>query len=253
MTYRMSAFLAAAYALFVCVPHSAYAIELYQGSYVSGTENYAYGHNSIPSIPVTGAPKDTDWNRWAMLHDGSTYRLYAFQSGSRTTFYQFGFNISSGTYEFGYQSIPVLTLSGVPASASTQQFAMLHDGTTYRLYLQDQNDRTVLHQFGFNPRSETYEYGNNSIATLRIIGMPRDTDWRRWALLHDGSDYRFYAFQQGSNRNFYQAAYDSSKQKYVFGYRSIPQLALNGFPSGIGTENFAMLHDRDAYRFYFND
>ncbi len=253
MKHRISAFFIAAGAALMLFSLPAFAVDLHQGAYVSGTDTYAYGHNSIPSMPVAGAPQDTDWNRWAMLHDGSVYRLYAFRSGSRDTFYQFGFNAQTGAYEFGYQSIPVLQITSVPKSASTNTFSMLHDGDTYRLYLQDKADPSLLHQFGFNPGSATYEYGHNSIAALRVTGMPADTDWNRWAMLHDGTDYRFYAFKRDSRSQFYQAAYNTSQQQYVFGYQSIPKLTLTGFPQGVSTGSFAMLHDRGDYRVYFND
>ena len=47
-----------------------------QGAWVPLTTRYEYGYRSIPNIPITGAPPDTNFSRWAMLHDGSAYRLY---------------------------------------------------------------------------------------------------------------------------------------------------------------------------------
>ncbi|HNG61479.1 MAG TPA: hypothetical protein PKZ52_16770, partial [Cellvibrionaceae bacterium] len=80
------------------------AQSLNQGAYVPGTTTYQYGYNSIPNIQISGAPADTDFKRSAMLHDGSTYRLYFFKKNSTNTLYQFGWNGS--VYQYGYNSIP---------------------------------------------------------------------------------------------------------------------------------------------------
>lgn len=50
------------------------ATSLNQAAYAGG-DICNFGHNSIPNIPLSGAPADTDYSRWSMLHDGSTYRL----------------------------------------------------------------------------------------------------------------------------------------------------------------------------------
>jgi hypothetical protein len=85
---------------------------------------------------------DTDHTRWAMLHDGATYRYYAFQEGSVTTFYQFGFKAGTNDYEYGFSSIPTLTVDNMPADSDTSNFAMLHDVgepvARYRFYFQTQ-------------------------------------------------------------------------------------------------------------------
>jgi hypothetical protein len=98
---------------------------------------------SIPTLNITGFPMDTDHNRWAMLHDGITYRYYAFKEGSVTEFYQGGFNPGSQDYEYGYLSIQILTVEMMPADSDTGSHAMLHDngvaGTArYRFYYQTQ-------------------------------------------------------------------------------------------------------------------
>ena len=239
-------------AIVVSAP-AARALELFQGAFVEGTTTYEFGYRSIPAIPVVGAPNDADWSRWAMLHDGTDYRLYAFRAGTRDTLYQFGFNRATESYEWGYRSIPVLRIVGVPNSASSRQFAMLHDGAVYRLYLQDVNDFRLLHQFGFNRGTEAYEYGHRSAPQLRVTGFPRDTDWRRWAMLHDGRDYRFYVFRVGSATEAYQAAYDADAREYRFGYRSIEVLTMRGFPRTANRASMAMLHDGTDFRFYFKD
>ena len=244
-------------AVFLCAltafAPAAKAVDLLQGAFVRGAQEYQFGYRSIPAIPVNGAPRDADWSRWAMLHDGQVYRLYVFRRGSRDEIYQFGFNRRTETYDWGYRSIPVLRLIGVPRNASTRSFAMLHDGRVYRLYLQDRRDPSLLHQFGFNRRTNDYEYGHQSIPQLRVTGFPRDTDWSRWAMLHDGQDFRFYAFRRNSGREVYQGAYDARDQRYKYRYRSIPVLMMRDFPRYANRSSMAMLHDGTDYRFYFKD
>jgi hypothetical protein len=46
-----------------------------QAACVSGTTVYWFGYNSIPNIPITESPSDTNWRRWPMLHDGSAVRV----------------------------------------------------------------------------------------------------------------------------------------------------------------------------------
>lgn len=254
---RRQSFKAILAVLFMCAATAfspaAKAVDLLQGAFVRSAEEYRFGYRSIPAIPVTGAPRDADWSRWAMLHDGTDYRLYVFKGGSRDQIYQFGFNRGTETYDWGYRSIPVLRLVGVPRNASVGSFAMLHDGTVYRLYLQDRNDPSLLHQFGFNRRTNDYEYGHQSIPQLRVTGFPQDTDWNRWAMLHDGQDFRFYAFRQNSGSEVYQGAYDGQDQRYKFRHRSIPVLTMRKFPNYANRSSMAMLHDGTDYRFYFKD
>lgn len=224
---------------------------LNQAAYVSGTTTYQYAHRSIPNMFITGAPDDTDWSRWAMLHDGSTYRLYFFKSGTNDTLYQFGFNPNSSDYEFGFNSIPTLTITGAPADADASSFAMLYDGTTYRLYMRSVSSDTKIHQFGFNSSTSDYEYGFNSIPVLDITGGPADADYDRWAMLHDGTTYRYYAFSLTLATAFYQFGYNPSTQDYEFGRNSIPQLTIQSMPTDSNTDDFAMLHDGVDYRFYY--
>ena len=77
--------------------------------------------------------------------------------------------------------------------------------------------------------------------------MPRDTDWHRWAMLHDGNTYRLYAMRRGADL-LYQAAWDSSRAAYVFGYSSIPEISVRRTPDR--GQDVAMLHDGDDFRLY---
>jgi len=220
------------------------AKSLNQAAWVPNTDTYRFGYNSIPNIKISGAPSDTDYNRSAMLHDGSVYRLYFFKRGSSDTIYQFGWN--GRTYQYGYKSIPKIKLTGKPRDANPQDFAMLHDGTTYRLYMLNYN-QTKVYQFGWN--GSTYKYGHNSIPSIQITGAPRDTDKNRWAMLHDGSTYRMYFGKNNTIDKLYQFAWNGSS--YKFGYKSIDVLDLDRVPGGSDFDVMNMLHDGSNYRFYY--
>lgn len=187
---------------------------LNQFAWVAGTAIYRFGHNSIPNIPIVGAPDDADLSNWAMLHDGSAYRLYAFKRGTTDTLYQAAFNGSA--YQFGFNSIPVLRLVGFPADADASSFAMLHDGSAYRLYLRRSGDPRTLYQASWVAGTDTYQFGHNSIPAIPVVDFPGDTDWGRWMMLHDRAAYRLYAFKAGSDREFYQASFDGGAYRFAF-------------------------------------
>lgn len=220
---------------------------LNQFAWIPGTNDYKFGFNSIPNMVLRGFPKDADYSRWAMLHDGTDYRVYLFRKGSNDTFYQGAFNRSTNTYDFGFRSIPRFTLKGMPADADASNFAMLHDGVTYRLYLKSKNKPNELIQFGYNPSIRTYEFGFRSIPRISLSNVPSDIDWNGWGMLHDGHYFRLYNWKNGGSQ-FYQAAFNG--REYQFGYASIPILDLTGTPSNSNVTDFAMLHDGSAYRFY---
>jgi len=221
-----------------------------QGAWVPGTVNYQYGYNSIPNIPITGPPPDTNFARWAMLHDGTAYRMYFFRGSSSDTLYQFSWNGAS--YAFGHNSIPVLTLVGAPADVDASSIAMLHSGGAYHAYLRRLGDPTTLYQFIWVPGTSTYKWGVAPyIPTLSVAGFPADTDWSRWEMLHDGSAYRIYGFRYGHNDRLLQGSWNPGSQKYEFAYNSIPELTLLGFPANSDVGKSAMLHDGSNYRFYF--
>lgn len=224
---------------------------LNQAAYVAGTSTYRFGHNSIPNMVIADAPADADYTRWAMLHDGAVYRLYLFKQNTNDTLYQFGFNSRTRQYEYGHQSIPELKLTNIPDDADTSRFAMLHDGRTYRLYFRARSNIFTMYQFGYNPSTQNYEYGHNSIPSLFITGAPADVDTSRWAMLHDGSDYRLYLGKTGDENTMYQFGFNPSSIDYEFGYRSITQLTLADTPEDSFKDDFAMLHDGADYRFYY--
>ena len=221
-----------------------------QGAWIPGTTKYEYGYNSIPNIPITGAPSDTNFVRWAMLHDGSAYRMYFFKGSTADTMYQFAWNGSS--YDFGYNSIPVLTLTGAPADVDASSLAMLHSGNAYHAYLRRLGDPTTLYQFIWVPGTTTYQWAYaNYYPSLPVVGFPDDTDWSRWEMLHDGSAYRIYAFKYGYNDHLLQGSWNASAGQYLYSYNSIPELTLIGYPTNSDVGKSSMLHDGSDYRFYF--
>jgi hypothetical protein len=221
-----------------------------QGAWRPGTNKYEFGFHSIPTIPITGAPADTNFARWAMLHDNSDYRMYFFKGSTRDTLYQFAWNGSS--YAYGHRSIPQLSLTGMPADADPGSISMLHSGANYHLYMRRLGDPTTLYQFIWAPGTTTYQWGYAGFyPSLRVTGFPADTDWSRWEMLHDGSAYRIYGFRYGSNTQLLQGSWNPSAAEYQFGHNSIPQLDLVGFPATSDVGRSAMLHDGADYRFYF--
>ncbi len=223
---------------------------LNQGAWVAGTTVYRYAHHSIPRIPITGAPADTNFSRFSMLHDGSAYRLYAFRGSTTDTLYQFAWNGSS--YAHGHNSIPVLTLVGAPADVDPSSLSMLHSGSAYHAYLRRLGDPTTLYQFIWASGTTTYVWGRAPyLPTLRVTGFPPDTDWSRWDMLHDGSDYRIYAGHYGSTDQWAQGAWNAAAGAYQYGYSSIPELSMQGYPTDSDAGRSAMLHDGADYRFYY--
>ena len=224
-------------------------VGLEQAAYEPGTTRYVHGYGgAIPTLAITGAPADADGSRWAMLHDGSSYRLYFMRLGDDTTLYQFGYNASARAYEYGYDSISRLGIAGAPPGADPSSIAMLHDGSDYRLYMRDRSDPRRLHQFAYNASSGDYEYGYRSISGIDTTGAPADADFSRWAMLHDGTTYRQYVAKSGSADTLYQFGFDG--RTYAFGYSSIAQLTVEGMPSSSNTSTFAMQHGGGKYRFY---
>lgn len=211
--------------------------------------NSAYYKFNYPTVPITGAPADTNWRRWSMFHDTNAYRMCFFKGSTRDTIYQFGWNGSS--YEYGYQSNPVLTLTNIPADADVNSFSMLQGDSYDRLYLRQLGNPNLLYQFLRVPDTATYQYGlSPAVPQLRVTGFPFDTDWARWTMLYDGF-YRLYAFKLGTNTQFYQGAWNAKASEYQFAFTSIPVLNLDGLPTNSNLASPSMLYDGSVYRFYF--
>ncbi|MCB9717111.1 MAG: hypothetical protein H6712_24865 [Myxococcales bacterium] len=219
---------------------------LHQFAWVQGTSNYRYGHHSAPYIGITAGPADTDLSRFAMLHDGSAYRLYCGKTGSGDTLYQFSFDGSS--YAYGHRSAPQLTLTGFPADTDPASFSMSHDGTHYQVWRRRTGDPLTLYRGTFTPGTTSYAY-SSSPASFSVTGFPADTDWARWDTLHDGTQERLFAFKQGSHTKIYQGSLDPATHAFVYGRNSSDMTLLAG-PSNSNSSRSAMLHDGTDYRLY---
>ena len=216
-----------------------------QAVYISGS-TYGFGGDKALTLPITGAPSDTNWRRWSMLYDGSDYRMYFFKGSTNNTIYQFAWDGSS--YKYGHNSAPELTLTKVPADADANTFSMVHGQGNYRLYLRQVGNPNLLYQFGWLPGTTNYELGYGSITELTVSGFPADTDWHRWSMLNDDDHYRIYAFKLGSNTEFYQGAWDGRVYKY--GHNSTKVFSLEGTPANTNLTSMSMLYDNADYRLY---
>ena len=234
------------FAVLSCQPMKANAASVFQASFNKRTESYILGYDSITEIPILKAPPDADWKRVAMLHDGSSYRLYVFKIGSTDTMYQFGYNPQKRAYIFGYQSIDILKIVRAPKDIDATSFAMSHDGTTFRLYLGKKGSDNTLYQFAYHTKKEAYIFGYQSEEQIFINDMPLDVKKRKVAMLHDGSHYRYYALNTDKS-TLYQAAWNGSV--YEYGHQSIPAVPITSKQPLSG--DIAMLHDGEAYRLYF--
>lgn len=222
---------------------------LYQAAY-NGT-SYEYSFNSIPKIEIVDAPKDTDWNRWSMLHDGDFYRLFFMPIGRSDLLYQFGYNEATRKYEYGYNFTYEIPIIDLPSDADITSFSMLHDGDTYRLYFTMREDKAKLLQCAYDENeggSGSFIFGYRSIPEIPIVKAPADTDWNRWAMLHDGLVYRLYFMKEGSSNTLYPFGFDGNSYKY--GYSSDPIIHVIKMPETPNVPKFNMLHDGDHYRLY---
>lgn len=202
------------------------------------TEEYKYSFDN--QISIKNAPNDADWSRWAMLHDGSHYRLYCFKKDTNHTLYQFAFD--GVNYTFGHESISEITLENVPEHVNTTVFAMLHDGKDYRLYLGDKSNSDILHQFEWN--SESYVYKPE--LTMQIAGLSLDADTDVIAMLHNGEDYIYYALDVDKDR-LHLAVYNSN----VHFYEAINTLPIVNIPQQTNKNSFSMLYSEDGHFLYF--
>ncbi|MEM6989162.1 MAG: hypothetical protein AAF721_01655 [Myxococcota bacterium] len=221
---------------------------LNQAIYNVGSGDYEFGG---AAIPIEDAPGDVDWSRWGMLHDGGNYRLYFMQAGTDDTVYQFAFNPASSAYEYGYMSIPMIPIVGAPADADMSSFAMLYDGSTFRLYVLSSSAPLRVHQFGFDAADAEYEYDFMSIAEIDVTGTPAGADWDGWGMLHDDGDFRLYAFASAAHTSVAQHGYNAATVAYEYGFESIPQIDITMVPANSNTDDFAMLHDGSDFRFYY--
>jgi hypothetical protein len=225
-----------------------------QAAFQASSETYLFGFNSIPNIPIKDAPNDADFTRMAILHDGSNYRLYAMQSGSNSIIYQFVFDPGATAYTYGLPGqLNQIDIVGVDTQpdADPGSIAMLHDGSSYRLYMRSLSDPGLLHQFVFNAGTNDYEYGFGGVSQVIVSGAPADADHNRWAMLHDGSIARFYLGQMGNLNTLYQFGLNAASGEFEYAFDSITPIDIVGTPTTSVTDDFIMLHDGGIYRFYY--
>ena len=223
---------------------------LLQAAYNASSGDYEFGFAGLDEIPITGGPADVDWSRWAMLHDGSVYRLYFMRDGTDDALYQFGFNGGTNAYEYGHQGLPLIPIVGAPADADTSSFAMLHQGANYKLYFLSESLPRRVYQFGFNPSTDTYEYGYLSTPQIPVTGTPASADFSGWAMLFSG-EFKVYAFGSAAHSSLAQHEYNPGTGAYEYGYTSTPIIDLAFIPADANTDDFAMLHDGEYFRLYF--
>lgn len=142
-------------------------------------------------IPISGFPSDTDTRSFAMLHDGQRTRLYFRPTGGAPELLQGAFDPASGAFVFGFSSIERVPIVNVPSGAAMDEWAMLHDGTAYRLYVH-QSGRAAIHQFVFDADSGAYDHTNTSLPTIDLRSVPSDVDTSDFAMVHSSSaDYGY--------------------------------------------------------------
>ena len=225
-------------------------ISLDQAVYDASTQAYQFGTSTLPNIKTANAPADTDWSRWAMLHNGTSFKLFAMKRNTTNTLYQFVYNGSTQKYEWDSAATnSSVMISGIPDDANTSSIAMLHAQGADRLYMLSKSG-TAIHQFKFDSTSNTFIYAfNGAIGKVDITGMPGNINWSRWAMTHDGAHYRVYAMENGSNTQLHQAAYNSASGNYEHGFNSnMP--TITSIDAATERERFAILHDGSAYRLY---
>ena len=200
-----------------------------------------------------GAPDDTDFDRWAMLHDGEKYRLYFMPYGSDDTLYQFVFDEEDWAYEYGHETgvNDEIAIVGAPQYANMSSISMLHDGEKYRLYARAWNSPDRLVQFAYEPAEGAYVYQGEA-SEIRVTGTPNGAYWGGWAMLGDADEYRLYAYGTYEGDDLVQHGYDPSVHRYEYGHESKPVIDIVGRASTCN-DDFAMLHDGERYRLYVVD
>ncbi|WP_214408986.1 hypothetical protein [Sphaerisporangium fuscum] len=155
----------------------------------------------------------------------------------------------SDKYEYGYNSISNIPITGAPPDTNLRRWSMLHDGSAYRLYAFKGSSRDTLYQFAWNGSS--YAYGYNSIPVLTLANAPADADPSSIAMLHSGEAYHAYLRRLGDPTVLYQFVYVPGTTTYQWSYANyIPTLKVTGFPADTDWSRWTMLHDGSAYRIY---
>ncbi|MEX1362322.1 MAG: hypothetical protein AB1Z98_04305 [Nannocystaceae bacterium] len=210
-----------------------------------GTSTFEFGHGSPLEVQIVGAPADADLSRSAMLHDGTAPRLYVMRQDV-DELYELRFDASTVSYAFdGEPSIPVLEF---PEHADRSSFAMLHDGTYYRLYFLSMDPPLRLLQGALDPDQGAFVYGFSSIPEMEVVDTPAGADWTGWGMLHDGAGFRLYVFASASHDSLFQHTFNGSA--YQHGVEQAEPLMLTMIPDDAVRDDFMMLHDGRTHRLY---
>lgn len=220
---------------------------LLQAAFNPDSGTYEFGFDSLESVEIGGAPGDTDWGRWAMLHDGQSYWLYFMPQDRDDALYPFVFDPDVGAYE---HTDEMLDIVDAPSDADMSSIAMLHDGTNYRLYALSLSNPLSVHQFSYDKATAAYVYGHDSIPEIEVTATPQGADWGAWATVGDGADYRLYTFASAARDTLVQHAYNPDTGTYEYGFNGISDIPVGPIPPDALTGDMAMVHDGQRYRLY---
>lgn len=235
-----------------------------QATKVLGEDKYIFSNKSIA---VIHAPNDTDWQRWGMLNDRKSSRLYFFKTGCDNQIYQFIFDGDAYKYD---DTIPTLTIEGVTSDVDSGRMSMLSTPNfepwkgvngkdlpvpnNYHIYMKKKNNPQEVQQFIWEKGTLNLEPNGITRSVFGIKDFPQDTDWRRWAMTYDSNHYQlalsayvFFAFKTGSNTEIYYGRYgekyiEQGEEKDFYGYKG-GMLILEGAPSNTDHSTMAMMFD----------
>lgn len=105
---------------------------LYQFAPVEGCNEWKWGENAIPSIPIVEFPEDADYCRWFMYHDADNYVYGCLIQGTPNCFVSGAFN--GEAYQSSHCTSGQVVLEGGVESIGFSGASMLHDGGDYRFY-----------------------------------------------------------------------------------------------------------------------
>jgi len=200
-----------------------------------------------PGIQIQNAPIDLDWKRWAMFNDGDQTKILFFKRNTDNKLYSFTLNETKTIFYFDAEADEI-KIENVPTDANTNSFAMLHNGDSVELYMQSKTQQG-LYQFVSNSENSGFIYEQSTM--LKIYGAPEDSDWHRWAMLHDGLYSRFYLFKQDATDTFYQFSRDNGSQSFEFGSSNGGgTFYLEKIPKGSNTSQFGMFYTGNTYQLY---
>lgn len=108
-----------------------------------------------------------------------------------TLLYTFRFDGSVYAYQRSYN------IANAPVDTDWSRWAMVYGDSASRFYAGKAGDDSTIYQFKYNPTSQNYEWGyGGAVSTLAVTGMPNDSDTSDFAMLNDGSGYRFFYLNQ---------------------------------------------------------